>query len=440
MRVGIRILTAAAVASTALCAFQISQAQVGFSWGSNNVGQGSVPNGSYVQMAAGLVHGIGIKSNGALVGWGANTLGQINVPSGVYKTVAAGAYHNLALRPDGTMVGWGYNLNGQSTPASGTFSAVSCGVAHSVALRTDGTIRAWGFNNFGQAMSPPGRFTAVSAGYYHNVAIRTDGTLYAWGSNLFGEANVPAGQFVAVAAGSNFSTAIRADGVIVTWGNTGFGLRDVPQGNFGSLEAGQDFVIALGRDKQLSAWGRNDLGQCNVPAGTVTSASAGGMFGLGVRMATGAGPGSGLEGYYVGKGLLLSSQIDDSTQDMNLNVESVSMGEGEEEGIVEIFKFDPGMSAPSSLSLTLRNRLNQLGLVVHVQAFDYQEGGYVELGSRVGSLVNQAMKFRAFDAARFVNPLDGKVLVRVSVTQDGEPLDGPGFSLTIDELEASFAE
>ena len=50
------------------------------SWGSQIYDQGDFRE-RYVQIAAGSLHTVALKSDGTLVAWGSNSYGQCNVPS-----------------------------------------------------------------------------------------------------------------------------------------------------------------------------------------------------------------------------------------------------------------------------------------------------------------------------------------------------------------------
>lgn len=182
------------------------------SFGSNYVGQGRVPAGSFVALASGTNanHSVALRADGSLAAWGLNEYGVTSVPAGTFRAVAAGAAHSLALRSDGTLAGWGKNWDGQASVPSGTFVAIAAGMAHSLAIRQDGTLAGWGANGSGQRTVPTGRFTAVAGGAAHSLGIRDDGSLVGWGANGAGQITVPAGSFVAVAAYGNTSYALEA--------------------------------------------------------------------------------------------------------------------------------------------------------------------------------------------------------------------------------------
>ena len=51
-------------------------------WGDNASGQCAVPapNAGFTAIAAGYLHSLGLKADGAIVAWGYNDLGQCDVP------------------------------------------------------------------------------------------------------------------------------------------------------------------------------------------------------------------------------------------------------------------------------------------------------------------------------------------------------------------------
>ncbi len=110
-------------------------------------------------------------------GWGQNSFGQLgnstnfnrNQPTLVsggdttWINVASGGSHSLGLKADGTLWAWGWNSSGQlgNGSFSNSFSPVQVGSA-----------RNW---------------TAISAGGEHSLALKADGTLWAWGQNSSGQ-------------------------------------------------------------------------------------------------------------------------------------------------------------------------------------------------------------------------------------------------------------
>lgn len=86
-----------------------------------------------------------------------------NLPIPSWVKIAAGSYHNLGIKSNGTLWSWGLNADGElgdgtttdkSSPVQvGTdndWSIVSGGGTHSIALKTNGTLWAWGSDFYGQ--------------------------------------------------------------------------------------------------------------------------------------------------------------------------------------------------------------------------------------------------------------------------------------------------
>ncbi|MDO8630862.1 MAG: hypothetical protein Q7R41_10245, partial [Phycisphaerales bacterium] len=196
---------------------------------------------------------------GSIVAWGDTYSGQTNVPTPTtsFIAVAAGSYHSLGLRTDGSIVAWGDNSAGETNiPAPNTgFIAVAAGGLHSLGLKANGSIVAWGYNSSGQTNvpAPNAGFVAIDAGFSHSLGVKTDGSIVAWGcgqqSFNYGQCDVPAPNtgFVAVAAGEDHSLGLRADGSIVAWGRNTSGQTDVPTPNKGfiAVAAGGDHNLGL---------------------------------------------------------------------------------------------------------------------------------------------------------------------------------------------------
>ena len=100
--------------------------------------------------------------DGTLVGWGSNIAGQTNVPIGTFTAVAAGLWHGLAIRTDGTLVGWGNNDQGLINVPTGTFTAVAAGLYHSLAIRTGPTPGSFGLLLATDSAAKPGSNTWTS--------------------------------------------------------------------------------------------------------------------------------------------------------------------------------------------------------------------------------------------------------------------------------------
>jgi alpha-tubulin suppressor-like RCC1 family protein len=252
-------------------------------WGLDSDGQiTNVPAGnSYVAIAAGDAHGLGLRSDGTIEAWGKNTDGECLVPTGIYRYVAAGADFSLAIRTDGSIAAWGKDSDGQvsQVPKGNSFVAVDGGETFAVALKSDGSIVAWGNDRWGQVSGAPTDtgFTAVVAGDGHGVALRPDGSLVTWGYFAATQGAPDSGTFTAISAGGTFCVALRSDGSLVWWGTetVDYGLAQVPPGNdYVAVSAGYLHCVALKKDGSLVGWGAGTdtsvyphWGQANPPAG-----------------------------------------------------------------------------------------------------------------------------------------------------------------------------
>jgi alpha-tubulin suppressor-like RCC1 family protein len=185
----------------------------------------------WCQVAAGVLHSLGVRTNGTAWSWGRNYNGQLGNNSNIDRSspvsvvggftdwcqVAAGG-HSLGVRSNGTAWAWGPNSCGQlgnnnttqrSSPVSvvGGFtdwcqlSAGGVSFGRSLGVRCNGTAWGWGYNGSGQLgnnstitrtspVSVVGGFTdwcQVAAGYSHSLGVRTNGTAWTWGYNNSGQ-------------------------------------------------------------------------------------------------------------------------------------------------------------------------------------------------------------------------------------------------------------
>ncbi len=145
---------------------------------------------TFVKIAAGRSHGVGITSEGDVYTWGRNNLGQLGyktddiqynpvphlVMSGA-KDVVVGQDHTLVLKKDGTV--WGFGSNYTAAIGDGT--------------NTDRTtpVKVSGISNISN----------VFTGYKFSMAIDSSGKVYAWGATC-----APSGVRVAADLAARINT------------------------------------------------------------------------------------------------------------------------------------------------------------------------------------------------------------------------------------------
>jgi alpha-tubulin suppressor-like RCC1 family protein len=202
------------------------------SWGANEITDSPdiepCPTGQgYKKISIGRITNnpsIAIKSDDSIEQWGnyVDNWNSATPPAGNdFVDVSAGVTHGMALKADGSVNCWGNNGSGQVSPIpAGTFQAISAGDSFSVGLKTNGEIECWGDNTYGQTDHPAGTdYTAISAGGRFSLALKTDGSIVGWGDNSVYQIDCPVGKnFVAISAGEEFSVALRSNGSIICWG------------------------------------------------------------------------------------------------------------------------------------------------------------------------------------------------------------------------------
>jgi len=302
----------------------------------------------------------GLGADGEL-GNGTTTYAQttpvsVSLPAGVTaRAIAAGVLTGYAIGSDGNLYAWGYGAFGSlgngttppqttpvsvSLPAGVTARAIAAGVFTGYAIGSDGNLYAWGFGANGElgngtttlaqttpvTVSLPAGVTAtaIAAGNRTGYAIGSDGNLYAWGYSVDGElgnrtttstttpviVSLPAGVTpTAIAAGGSTGYAIGSDGNLYAWGLGGYGdlgngtttlaqttpvTVSLPAGvTPKAIAAGQFTGYAIGSDGNLYAWGYGPDGELgngtetlpqttpvtvSLPAGVTPKAIAAGQF------------------------------------------------------------------------------------------------------------------------------------------------------------------
>ncbi len=227
-------------------------------------------NFQYTPMvAAGYLHTVGLRSDGAVVAVGYNLSGQCNVGGWTdIVRVAAGYAQTVGLRSDGTVVAVGYNFYGQCDVGGWTdIAQVTTGFCHTVGLKSDGTVVAVGDNSFGQC--DVGGWTdiaQVTAGYEHTVGLKSDGTVVPVGDNFFGQCDVGGWTgIIQVAAGGYHTVGLKSDGTVVAVGGNYYGQCDVGGWtDIAQVTGGGYHTVGLKTDGTVVALGYNFDGQCDV--------------------------------------------------------------------------------------------------------------------------------------------------------------------------------
>jgi len=228
-----------------------------------------------IQIAAGDGHTVGVKSDGTVVAVGDNYYGQCNVGgwTDIIK-VAAGEIHTVGLKTDGTVVAVGYNAYGQCNVGGWTdITQVAAGLGHTVGLKSGGTVVALGWNAYGQCdVGGWTDITQVAADSYHTVGLKSDGTVVAVGYNNHGQCNVGGWTDITqVAAGHYYTVGLKTDGTVVAVGDNDYGQCNV--GGWTDIiqvAAGFYHTVGFKSDGTVVAVGLNHHGQCDVDGWRVT--------------------------------------------------------------------------------------------------------------------------------------------------------------------------
>ena len=177
-----------------------------------------------IQVAAGELHTVGLKSDGTVVAVGWNEFGQCEVEgwTGINQT-AAGDHHTVGLKSDGTVVAVGWNRYGQCNVGGWVnITQVAAGAHHTVGLKSDGTVVTVGWNADGQCnVGSWTNTTQVAAGIGHTVGLKHDRTVVAVGDNSSGQCDVEGWRdIIQVACGDWHTVGLKSDGTVVAAGGT----------------------------------------------------------------------------------------------------------------------------------------------------------------------------------------------------------------------------
>jgi len=214
-----------------------------------------------VAVSAGILHLVGLRSDGTVVAAGENNHRQLDV-SDWYDIVAvsAGSTHTVGLRSDGTVVtvGYGGYEQGDVTESLDTSDwsdivAISAGGYGTIGLKSDGTVVSVGDNRFGSLdVADWHDIVAISAGSIHTIGLRSDGTVVGVGSERFGRIDVADWRdIVAIATGRSYTIGLKTDGTVVSTGRNN--TQELPDDVAGwrdivAIAGGQNHAIGLRPD------------------------------------------------------------------------------------------------------------------------------------------------------------------------------------------------
>jgi len=243
-------------------------------WGSDAKGQSTVPpevaGRTFIDVAAGKLHTVGLIDDGTVVCWGDNTYGQCGVPEGLGKCVMIGAgdYHTVALQSDGTVVAWGATPAGRlHVPKDlGKCVAVHAAGGRVAAIRSDGGITGWGYGEY--QLPPRSRwrpYVELSIGAYYITALDDAGAPAVFVHTTAGIGSPSAeataaeaeGPFIDVAGGTTASLWLRPDGRLVSVSRDPRAPK-VPNalGPFRAVSGEYTRVAAIDRNGTAYIWGR----------------------------------------------------------------------------------------------------------------------------------------------------------------------------------------
>ncbi|MEY2966876.1 MAG: hypothetical protein RLY50_926, partial [Actinomycetota bacterium] len=233
---------------------------------------------TYVSVAAGTNHVLGVTASGTVLGWGTGNVGafgELNIPddlNGVVQ-VAAGYAYSVALTSRGTVVEWGSHTapRGQLIDMPDdlpTIRHIEGGLTHVLAITKDGGVIAWGSNEFGKATPPEGLSDVidVAANGRCSVALKSNGDLVYWGlceDIITEKTSLPGATAVAM---SNYSVAAIVNGALEVWGEDWDETLTPPTGSdFVALAGGTAAFLAVTSTGMVSAWGTNHYETITIP-------------------------------------------------------------------------------------------------------------------------------------------------------------------------------
>ena len=246
-------------------------------WGDNEYGRFTPPDdlGRVVQLSVGDRHICALTVGGGVRCWGG--YGQSAVPDDLGRVVqlAVGGFHSCALTVGGEVRCWGRNYDGQSTPPAdlGSVAQIAVSDDHSCALTVGGEVRCWGRNYDGQSTPPAdlGSVAQIAVGDDHSCALTVGGRVRCWGDDKYGQSSPPAdlGVVAQIGGGASHTCALTVGGEVRCWG-LGAGRQSSSPADLGEvaqIARGYEHSCALTVGGEVRCWGNNGLGQSSPPEG-----------------------------------------------------------------------------------------------------------------------------------------------------------------------------
>jgi alpha-tubulin suppressor-like RCC1 family protein len=221
-------------------------------------GAALIGSSSWIAVAAGSSHSLGITSLGQMFAWGDNSFGKLGyAPAGTPISTPNSNGSSYIINETNTLYTWGYNSSGGQMGDNTTINksgpinitnitgikfkniaqAKSSTNGFTLAIDDENSLWAWGANTAGQLgdkttinRSTPVQISKTSwnqiaVGLSHSLGIKNDGTLWGWGLNTNGQAGFL--SWKAIASGIVHSLAIASDNSLWAWGQgTGGALGD----------------------------------------------------------------------------------------------------------------------------------------------------------------------------------------------------------------------
>jgi alpha-tubulin suppressor-like RCC1 family protein len=201
-------------------------------WGRDNYSQvtDTPTDNDFISISSGYSHNCAIKSDLSMTCWGDEIWeGATGLQNGSYSQVAGGLIHTCALNQEGKIRCRGEDGDTgrvKDAPKNVDFVQIGDGMLYSCALHRNGSIECWGglyVGEFIEAVYPPqgNNFVQLSVGDLHSCAIDIDGKIHCWGEDNEGQSsNVPTEKFaVMVSALNDHTCAIFDDGSVECWGD-----------------------------------------------------------------------------------------------------------------------------------------------------------------------------------------------------------------------------